>query len=174
MARDFGPVRIWQLKSRVTSASVNPASSGRCRCSHSRSCHCATAAVIRIESNDLGQPLVEIPVTVAMLERLVPLAAGGAAATPALLVLEQNYPNPFNPKTTLPVVVNAPGSMRLEVLDVRGRVLRTLHDGALDAGRHDFLWDGRDEAGLEQSGGVYLYRLSGELGEASGKMLLLK
>jgi len=49
----------------------------------------------------------------------------------------------------------------LRVLDLAGRVVRTLADSRFGAGRHAIEWDGRDEGGRPAAPGLYLVRLSG-------------
>lgn len=94
----------------------------------------------------------------------------GVETSPAVpgLALHQNSPNPFNPVTK--IVFEVPGSdgdrvsVSLRVYDLQGRHVRSLVSGSLPAARHDVIWDGRDDAGLRVSTGVYLYRLvAGEL-----------
>jgi hypothetical protein len=48
--------------------------------------------------------------------------------------------------------------VRVGVYDLAGRMVRVLHDGLLEAGRHDFAWDGTDQAGSLARSGVYLVR----------------
>ena len=43
----------------------------------------------------------------------------------------------------------------LVIYDVRGRLVRTLIDGDLDAGASVVVWDGRDQNGSTVTGGVY-------------------
>jgi hypothetical protein len=69
------------------------------------------------------------------------------------------YPNPFNPQATLLVGLVAPATVQLAIFDVRGRLVRTLLHGALDASVHRVQWDGRDAYGLAQPSGIYLARL---------------
>jgi hypothetical protein len=97
-----------------------------------------------------------------------------APAAPPALALGRNFPNPFNPRTTLPVTLREAGAARLDVLDASGRLVRRLHDGALAAGDHAFVWDGTDAAGGAVGSGVYLYRLRTAEGARTRKMLLLK
>ena len=50
--------------------------------------------------------------------------------------------------------------MRLDVLDLQGRRVRSLADRALSAGRYAFGWDLRDGNGHAAAPGVYLVRLA--------------
>jgi hypothetical protein len=88
---------------------------------------------------------------------------------PQTLRLDQNYPNPFNPVTTIEFDLASRSQVRLEVIDLLGRVVAVLVDGELSSGTHRRQWDS-DGA----SSGVYFYRL--DLGETvqSRKMLLLR
>jgi len=93
------------------------------------------------------------------------VTGGPTAAAPDLqpagAVLHANYPNPFNPMTTISFDLPAPGTATLQVFDLGGRLVRTILDGQdLTAGRHETVWNGRDEAGREAAAGTYLYRLS--------------
>jgi hypothetical protein len=67
--------------------------------------------------------------------------------------LEEPAPNPFNPSTDLALVLAAPAPARLAVYDVAGRLVATLHEGPLPAGRHVFRWEPGSRAG-----GLYLVR----------------
>jgi len=94
---------------------------------------------------------------------------------PALTAaIEQNVPNPFNPTTSIRYTLSAPGRVTLMVFDAGGRLVRTLVDGNVDAGAHDALWDGRDNAGRSVGSGVYFYRIESGSFVASRKMVLLK
>ncbi|HXV12573.1 MAG TPA: FlgD immunoglobulin-like domain containing protein, partial [Candidatus Krumholzibacteria bacterium] len=93
------------------------------------------------------------------------------------LALGQNHPNPFNPRTTIPYQGPAaarPERVRLVVLDVSGRVVRTLVDEDQSSGAFRVNWDGKDDRGARVSSGVYFYLL--EVGEKrrARKMVLLK
>ena len=89
-------------------------------------------------------------------------------------VLDQNYPNPFNPSTSIRYVLPRSGKVSLRIYDQRGRLVRTLVDGAEEAGEWTVVWDGRSEDGMRVSSGVYLYQLkAGELVEHR-KMTLVK
>ena len=64
--------------------------------------------------------------------------------------------------------------MRLEVYDLRGRLVRRLVAESRAAGRVEVTWDGRDEQGVAAPSGTYVARLAAPGVVASRKMQLLK
>ncbi|MDY0110093.1 MAG: FlgD immunoglobulin-like domain containing protein [Candidatus Krumholzibacteria bacterium] len=78
-------------------------------------------------------------------------SAGSLRVSPA--------PNPFNPRTTVWLDIPRSGGVTLAVHDLRGRLVRTLWAGPMDAGRCPVTWDGMDERGQQAASGVYLVRL---------------
>ena len=83
-----------------------------------------------------------------------------AVARPAQHRLGDSYPNPFNPAVVLPLdLATDAAGVSLTVYDVLGRRVRQLWDGALGAGSHRFVWDGRDEEGRDVAAGVYVYQV---------------
>jgi hypothetical protein len=92
------------------------------------------------------------------------------AAPPAAdTILEPCYPNPFNPTTTIPVNLARAAAVRLSLYDVRGRLVRTLHDGPLAAGQHLFSVDGRG-----MSSGTYVCRLQTPRGTHTQRLTLVR
>ena len=70
------------------------------------------------------------------------------------------YPNPFNPAMVIPLdLATDQERVHLTLYDVLGRRVRQLWQGPLGAGRHRFVWDGRDEAGKAVAAGVYIYKV---------------
>jgi hypothetical protein len=82
-------------------------------------------------------------------------------------------PNPFNPRVTLSCSLARDARVRLQVLDARGRLVRTIADSALPAGDHRWTWDGRDAQGRGCPTGVYLARLTVDGGLAANHKLSL-
>jgi flagellar hook assembly protein FlgD len=78
-------------------------------------------------------------------------------------------PNPFAQSTRLSFALPSRGTVRVTVLDVSGRAIRTLVDGEMDAGRGSVEWDGRDESGNTATSGVYFFRI-----ESAGNMRTVK
>jgi len=83
-----------------------------------------------------------------------------------------NAPNPFNPKTTVFFVLDAPGVASIRIHDLAGRRIATLPLGALAAGSHQVVWDGRDDRGKPAASGVYFYSLDA-LGETQSRRMTL-
>jgi flagellar hook assembly protein FlgD len=62
----------------------------------------------------------------------------------------------------------------LNVFDANGRLVRSLVNGVGEAGSQEITWDGRDNANMPVSSGVYFYRLTAGKFSESKKMVLLK
>lgn len=88
--------------------------------------------------------------------------------------LYKNYPNPFNPQTRITFHLKKPQTVRLNIFDIQGRLVRTLTDGFLEAGSHTFRWDGSDARGRKAASGMYLYRLKGRSEVRTRRMILLE
>ena len=93
---------------------------------------------------------------------------------PDKISLNQNFPNPFNPSTTISVELDEETNGTLAIYNVNGQVVKTLHNGFISSGLTSFQWDGNDQAGLQVSGGTYIYRLLVDGFIQSQKMALLK
>lgn len=90
------------------------------------------------------------------------------------LALESVYPNPFNPQVTIAFRITEPALVRASIHDLLGRRVRTLHQGNLDAGRHELTWDSRDDRGQALATGTYLLRIDGGGPAFTRKLLLVK
>jgi len=85
--------------------------------------------------------------------------------------LSAGMPNPFTSSTRMEFTLDRSQPVGLSVFSVRGRRVRTLMRGTLPAGRHDVVWDGRDETGLEVADGVYLMVLRTPRGSLTRRTL---
>ncbi len=91
------------------------------------------------------------------------------------LALHPNRPNPFNPSTVIGYEVPAGGArVRLEVFDIRGRLVRTLVDERQAAGPRQVLWDGADGSGRRVPSGVYFSVLRTDVDVLTRKMAVIK
>ena len=68
-------------------------------------------------------------------------------------------PNPFNPRTEIRFELAKPEQVDLRVFNLRGQLVRLLHDNVLPAGEHREIWDGLDDQGKAIASGVYLVQL---------------
>jgi hypothetical protein len=94
---------------------------------------------------------------------------------PMEFALQQNYPNPFNPTTTISYSIPNAASVTFEVYNVLGVKIRTLMAGQTkSAGSYTISWDGKNDAGINMSSGIYLYHIRAGSFVASKKMTLLK
>jgi hypothetical protein len=94
---------------------------------------------------------------------------GGSERLPQNASLSRNYPNPFNDRTTINYSLPEAYPVRLDVHNVLGQKVVTLHDGMQEAGEHKVIWDAR-----EMPSGVYFYRLTAPGYTDTKKMTLLK
>lgn len=85
------------------------------------------------------------------------LAVPGAARAAAVR-LAAPAPNPARGAQRFEFSLASPARARLDVLDVQGRLVRTLADADLPAGVHTRTWDLADASGHRLAPGVYLAR----------------
>ena len=101
----------------------------------------------------------EVQVEIELTSSATAVEESGENTVPATFGLDQNYPNPFNPTTQIRYQLPVASEVTVQILNLRGQVVRTLVQGREAAGVHVLTWDGRDEAGNNLASGVYLYRL---------------
>jgi regulation of enolase protein 1 (concanavalin A-like superfamily) len=100
---------------------------------------------------------------------------GSDALVPTVSSLHQNRPNPFNPVTTVSYDVATPGMVSIRIYNVSGQLVRTILDEFKGVGRHEAVWDGRNDHGATVTSGVYFYRMTAPgFATQTRKMLLLK
>jgi len=90
--------------------------------------------------------------------------------------LQGNFPNPFNPSTTTRFSVGDAvyKSVKVNIYNALGEVVRTLNVEVNGRGFYEVTWDGRFENGLTAPSGVYFYVVDFEVFNLIGKMVLLK
>ncbi|HRJ86810.1 MAG TPA: T9SS type A sorting domain-containing protein, partial [Ignavibacteria bacterium] len=88
---------------------------------------------------------------------------------PNVFKLYTNYPNPFNPVTKIKFDIAKNTNAKIQVYDILGRVVETLVNGELKAGRYEVDFDG-----YSLSSGVYFYKLITNDFVDTKRMLMVK
>ncbi|WP_457566764.1 cellulase family glycosylhydrolase [Caldithrix abyssi] len=96
----------------------------------------------------------------------------GEGRVPFKFELGQNYPNPFNAATRIPFYVGQKSTVRLDIFDLRGRLV--FSDVMEGNGAGSFFWSARDLENRSVGSGIYLYRVQVGQNEKQKKMVLLK
>ena len=60
------------------------------------------------------------------------------------------------------------------IIDIRGRIVRTLIDNEIRFGYQSIVWDGSNDDGDLVSNGVYFYQIRTKSFTEAGKLVLLK
>jgi len=84
------------------------------------------------------------------------------------------YPNPFNPVTNISFLNPVTQDLKVDIFNIRGQRVCSLHRGSLSAGMQTLTWQGRDDNGTPVSSGIYFARLKGKRSSQSIKMILMK
>ncbi len=73
--------------------------------------------------------------------------------------VQLSHPNPLIFPATLSIQVPETAHLHLAVFTMQGKNVATLANSTLQVGNHSIHWDGKDTAGNDLAGGIYLYRL---------------
>jgi hypothetical protein len=99
---------------------------------------------------------------------------GGAGEIADRFALGPVTPNPFVGGTEIVFSIPASSRVTVGVYDVSGRLVSTLVDDMMPAGRQSVSWDGKDAAGRSVARGVYFCRMEAGTFMATEKLVLLK
>lgn len=136
---------------------------------------------------DLGLLLGNVPNNTVVTLNLTGLTTTAAGAVPifgSVQVKVKNTgpsavsafasPNPFNPATSVAYTLKKGGLVSVRIYSLDGRLVKTLMDGAAEAGTHEVLWDGRDNSGSQVRSGVYFVKTTSSGESAIFKLSLVK
>jgi len=84
------------------------------------------------------------------------------------------YPNPFNPEVNIAFSLAAPAKVNVDIFNIRGQKVRSLHNGTLPGGTHSLHWNGKDSSGTAVSSGLYFARISNARHQQVLKLMLMK
>ncbi len=93
---------------------------------------------------------------------------------PDRYTLGHNFPDPFNPVTTITYDLPSESQVKIQVFDIQGKLVTTLVNQKMTAGRHHVRWQAIDDSGNKMASGVYLYRMTAGNFIDTRKMVLLR
>ena len=100
-----------------------------------------------------------------------------AQPAPAPIVWQLYAPLPNPSFGAVAVRLDVPaggGNARLRLFTVAGRLVRTLHSGRIEPGRHQIEWEGRDDHGSALAPGVYFLRMESDAYRRDARIVLLR
>jgi flagellar hook assembly protein FlgD len=98
---------------------------------------------------------------------------GGGTTAPLTTRLIGATPNPVAQSSAVRYDLAARAHVRLRIVDVQGRIVRTLVDGIEEPGEHRAEWNGADQAGRRLPAGIYFGEFEAAGIRATRKLLLL-
>ncbi len=97
-----------------------------------------------------------------------------AVMLPEDYYIYQNYPNPFNPSTTIEYGLPEAATVRVQVYNLRGELVRTLINENQTAGHRTAVWNGTGDSGQVLPTGIYICRIQAGSYAKSIKMMFAK
>lgn len=101
-------------------------------------------------------------------------APSGPFDQPVGYQLDPIHPSPFHSDARISFRLPEPGRVTVRIYDVRGALVRTLVQGNLGGGRHQFVWSGVTDSGDEAPSGIYFVRLEADAFRKVRRMTLLR
>jgi hypothetical protein len=98
----------------------------------------------------------------------------GPDPIPGAYALLQNMPNPFSGTTTIRYDLPAEADVTISIFDVSGRSVRRLVERSMPPGRHQTVWNGRNNAGQKVASGIYFYRMRAPQHQETKRLFLLR
>lgn len=93
---------------------------------------------------------------------------------PIVTSLQNAFPNPFNPHTNLRYSLKEAGTVKIDIFNVKGQLLKSFNAKHANPGYYQVSWDGRDQHGLPVASGIYMYRMTSGKYCNTKKMILAK
>ena len=120
-----------------------------------------------LEAEDTNEASDHLPRIVDFM--VTDLGITGELALPQQYILSHPYPNPFNPQVMIPITLAREAHIQLRIYDINGRLVISIADDVLPAGKKLFSWDGS-----QYPSGVYIVRCQAGHVMQTEKIILLK
>ena len=120
-----------------------------------------------LEAEDTNEASDHLPRIVDFM--VTDLGITGELDLPQQYILSHPYPNPFNPQVMIPITLVRKAHIQLRIYDIHGRLVISLADAVLPAGKKLFSWDGS-----QNPSGVYIVSCQAGHIMQTEKVILLK
>ena len=120
-----------------------------------------------LEAEDTNEASDHLPRIVDFM--VTDLGITGELNLPQQYILSHPYPNPFNPQVMIPITLAREAHIQLRIYDIHGRLVISIADDVLPAGKKLFSWDGS-----QYPSGVYIVRCQAGHVMQTEKIILLK
>lgn len=120
-----------------------------------------------LEAEDTNEASDHLPRIVDFM--VTDLGIAGELDLPQQYILSHPYPNPFNPQVMIPITLAREAHIQLRIYDIHGRLVISIADDVLPAGKKLFSWDGS-----QYPSGVYIIRCQAGHVIQTEKIILLK
>lgn len=84
------------------------------------------------------------------------------------------YPNPIKDELRLQIRVKEPGPISVEIFNIRGQKLRSLHQAWVPSKELELVWDAKDASGKAVAAGIYLVKVNCRGAQDVRKAIVLK
>jgi hypothetical protein len=88
--------------------------------------------------------------------------------------LNRNFPNPFNTETVIRFTLPERGLVKVDILDLRGKIVNRLMNKLQNPGAYTIIWSGTDRRGRSCPSGIYFCRVVAGRFHRTIRMVLLK
>jgi hypothetical protein len=91
------------------------------------------------------------------------------------VTIVKNVINPVKGETTkLFFTLTRPGTVTVQVFDLKGDIVDVLYRGRMDTGSHSLTWDGRNRGSRIVARGIYFIKIVGPMIDETRKVLIVK
>ncbi len=91
-----------------------------------------------------------------------------------LIVLYPAFPNPFGKNVKISFELNKKAKIKLDIIDLKGKIIKTLTSKTLDKGYHEYEWNGTDSNGNKMQNSTYLYSLESGKTITTNRIVLIR
>lgn len=88
--------------------------------------------------------------------------------------LNQNYPNPSNTQTRIDFTIPSPSTVRLQIYNDKGLLIKTLINEYKDQGKYSVVWNNKNDSNSTVPDGTYIYELTVGTDKITKRMLVSK